>query len=69
MKTTFASSYAGEVSLAGMLGSAGVEPYDEQATGEKYLVGAECGRVLGNECVQVEQAHYPLTSVDRRSIA
>jgi NADPH2:quinone reductase len=38
LKTTFASSYSGEVSLAGMIDPSAVSRYSRQATGEKYLV-------------------------------
>jgi len=38
LKTTFASSYTGEISLAGMLDPLSVGRYSRQATGEKYLV-------------------------------
>jgi NADPH2:quinone reductase len=38
LKTTFASSYTGEVSLAGMLDPLAISRYSKQATGEKYLV-------------------------------
>src|SRR5271163_1731745 len=38
LKTTFASSYTGEISLAGMLDPLSVGHYSRQATGEKYLV-------------------------------
>lgn len=38
IKTTFASSYTAEVSLAGMLEPAAIAVYGKQATGEKYLI-------------------------------
>jgi NADPH2:quinone reductase len=38
LKTTFASTYASEVSLAGMLDPLAISRYSQQATGEKYLV-------------------------------
>jgi hypothetical protein len=38
LKTTFASSYTGEVSLTGMLEPLAIGRYSKQATGEKYLV-------------------------------
>jgi hypothetical protein len=38
LKTTFASSYTSEVSLAGMLDPTAFSRYSKQATGEKYLV-------------------------------
>jgi NADPH:quinone reductase len=38
LKTTFASSYTGEVSLAGMLNLSVLNQMAKQATGEKYLV-------------------------------
>ena len=38
LKTTFASSYTSEVSLAGMLDPVAFTQYAKQATGEKYLV-------------------------------
>jgi NADPH:quinone reductase-like Zn-dependent oxidoreductase len=38
LKTTFASSYTGEVSLTGMLEPVAIAHYSKQATGEKYLV-------------------------------
>jgi NADPH:quinone reductase len=38
LKTTFASSYTSEVSLAGMLDPLAIGRYSKQATGEKYLV-------------------------------
>jgi NADPH:quinone reductase-like Zn-dependent oxidoreductase len=38
LKTTFASSYTSEVSLAGMLDPLAFRRYAKQATGEKYLV-------------------------------
>jgi NADPH:quinone reductase len=38
LKTTFASSYTGEVSLAGMLEPRAIAHYSKQATGQKYLV-------------------------------
>jgi NADPH2:quinone reductase len=38
LKTTFASSYTSEVSLAGMLDPLALNRYSKQATGEKYLV-------------------------------
>jgi NADPH:quinone reductase len=38
LNTTFASSYTGEVSLAGMLDPLAFRQYSKQATGEKYLV-------------------------------
>jgi NADPH:quinone reductase-like Zn-dependent oxidoreductase len=38
LKTTFASSYTGEVSLVGMLDPLTLRQYSKQATGEKYLV-------------------------------
>ena len=36
LKTTFASSYTGEVSLTGMLEPLAIGRYSKQATGEKY---------------------------------
>ena len=41
LKTTFASDYAGEISLAGMLRPDAVKAYAERATGSKYLVNPE----------------------------
>ena len=41
LKTTFASDYAGEISLAGMLRPEAVEAYAVRATGRKYLVNPE----------------------------
>jgi len=41
LKTTFASRYAGEISLAGMLRAEAVEAYAGRATGQKYLVNPE----------------------------
>ena len=38
IKTTFASHYTAEVSLAGMLTAEAIAQYGRQATGEKYLV-------------------------------
>ena len=38
IKTTFASHYTKEVSLAGMLSAEAIAEYGKQATGEKYLV-------------------------------
>jgi NADPH2:quinone reductase len=38
LKTTFASAYAGEVSLIGMLQLDSIALYGKRATGEKYLV-------------------------------
>jgi NADPH2:quinone reductase len=38
LKTTFASAYSGEVSLAGALTPAAIAVYGKRATGEKYLV-------------------------------
>jgi NADPH:quinone reductase-like Zn-dependent oxidoreductase len=38
LKTTFASSYTGDVSLAGMLDPVAISRYSKQATGGKYLV-------------------------------
>ena len=38
LKTTFASRYAGEISLAGMLRQEAVEAYAGRSTGKKYLV-------------------------------
>ena len=38
LKTTFASSYTSEVSLAGMLNPLAFRRHAKQATGEKYLV-------------------------------
>jgi NADPH2:quinone reductase len=38
IKTTFASSYSHEVSLAGALDLAAIAGYGKQATGEKYLI-------------------------------
>ncbi|MES2532049.1 MAG: zinc-binding dehydrogenase [Pseudomonadota bacterium] len=38
LKTTFASSYAGEVSLAGMLQPDAIAVYNARSTGAKYLV-------------------------------
>jgi NADPH2:quinone reductase len=38
LKTTFLSSYTGEVSLVGMLDPLTLRQYSKQATGEKYLV-------------------------------
>ena len=43
LKTTFASSYTGEVSLAGMLDPLVFRQYSKQATGEKYLVAPNLG--------------------------
>ena len=41
LTTTFASRYAGEISLAGMLRPEAVAAYARRATGEKYLVNPE----------------------------
>jgi NADPH2:quinone reductase len=38
LKTSFASSYAGEVSLAGALSLDAIAAYGKRATGEKYLI-------------------------------
>jgi NADPH:quinone reductase len=38
LKTTFASTYTREVSLAGALHLASIAEYARQATGEKYLI-------------------------------
>ena len=38
VKTTFASSYVAEVSLADVLSLEAIAVYGKQATGEKYLV-------------------------------
>jgi nicotinamide riboside kinase len=38
IRTTFASHYAREVSLAGMLDPAEIAVYSRRATGSKYLV-------------------------------
>jgi NADPH2:quinone reductase len=38
IKTTFASSYAGEVSLAGALNLDAIAAYGKRATGEKYVI-------------------------------
>jgi len=38
IKTTFASSYAQEISLCEMLQPEVIKAYAKQATGEKYLV-------------------------------
>ena len=38
VKTTFASSYAAEVSLPGALELDAISVYGAQATGEKYLI-------------------------------
>jgi len=38
IKTTFASSYAQEISLSEMLQPDVIKSYAKQATGEKYLV-------------------------------
>lgn len=43
LTTTFASGYAGEISLAGMLKPEAVAAYARRATGEKYLVNPEKG--------------------------
>jgi len=43
LKTTFASSYTGEVSLAEMLDLGAIRQYSKQATGEKYLVTPNAG--------------------------
>ena len=43
LKTTFASSYTSEVSLAGMLDPLAFRRYAKQATGEKYLVVPHLG--------------------------
>ena len=43
LKTTFASSYTGEVSLVGMLDPLTLRQYSKQATGEKYLVTPNSG--------------------------
>jgi NADPH:quinone reductase-like Zn-dependent oxidoreductase len=43
LMTTFASSYTGEVSLAGMLDPRVLRQYSKQATGEKYLVTPNLG--------------------------
>ena len=43
LTTTFASRYAGEISLAGMLEPEAVAAYARRATGEKYLVNPEKG--------------------------
>ena len=45
LKTTFASSYTGEVSLAGMLDPLAFRQYSKQATGEKYLVAPNLGEL------------------------
>jgi NADPH:quinone reductase-like Zn-dependent oxidoreductase len=45
LKTTFASSYTGEVSLAGMLDPLVLRRYSKQATGEKYLVAPNLGEL------------------------
>lgn len=41
LKTTFASQYAGEISLAGMLQPDAVAAYAKRATGAKYLVNPD----------------------------
>ena len=38
VRTTFASSYAAEISLAGALQVETVQAYEKKATGEKYLI-------------------------------
>jgi NADPH2:quinone reductase len=38
IKTTFASTYAKEISLAGALRLDEIAVYSKQATGEKYLI-------------------------------
>ena len=43
LKTTFASYYTGEVSLAGMVDPLMLRTYSKQATGEKYLVAPNLG--------------------------
>ncbi|CAN5521134.1 zinc-binding dehydrogenase [soil metagenome] len=43
LKTTFASSYAGEVSLAGMLQPDAIAVYNARSTGAKYLVNPAKG--------------------------
>ncbi|MGJ7581023.1 zinc-binding dehydrogenase [Variovorax sp. RHLX14] len=43
LTTTFASGYAGEISLAGMLEPEAVAAYARRATGEKFLVDLEKG--------------------------
>ncbi len=43
LKTTFASSYTGEVSLVGMLDPLVFRQYSKRATGEKYLVAPNLG--------------------------
>ena len=55
----FASSYTGEVSLAGMLDPLVLRRYSKQATGEKYLVvphlgeQQEAGRIRSNEFTEI----------------
>ena len=43
IKTTFASTYTKEVSLAGALQLAEIAVYGKQATGEKYLINPNQG--------------------------
>jgi NADPH:quinone reductase-like Zn-dependent oxidoreductase len=45
LKTTFASSYTGEVSLAGMLDPLVLRQFSKQSTGEKYLVAPNLGEL------------------------
>jgi NADPH:quinone reductase len=44
LRTTFASSYTGEVSLAGALELGAIARYASQATGSKYLIVPNAGR-------------------------
>ena len=41
IKTTFASNYASEVSLAGALQLDAIGAYGKQASGEKYLINPQ----------------------------
>ena len=43
IKTTFASSYTAEVSLAEALSLDAIATYGKQATGEKYLINPNKG--------------------------
>ena len=43
VKTTFASSYAEEVSLAGALQADAISAYGQKATGQKYLINPNAG--------------------------
>jgi len=43
VKTTFASNYTAEVSLAGALTTDSLQTYAKQATGQKYLINPNMG--------------------------